>query len=434
MKNFKIPTVVRLIIGGILVLLLGGLAGWYYYLHSQEQTTAANTAASGLGGATPSFNGTTGSTQADQAIATQSFGTGAVTSSGSSGTSTQELWEADKAAVAGMGFVTTQTDEHLYYVERANGYVFSAHPSSASTERLTDTLMPKIYQALFAGDGSVIERSIDQGGNVTTFLGTISTSTAIASSSSNVSRAIAQEASVTPAALVGSYLAPDIQEIAMDPLTRELFYLVVDPKGGIDGITQLWDGTKKSHVFTSIVGSWRPMIGNDGVLSLLESPADGMPGYAYKVSTSGVLTPLVRNVPGLTVLSKASSALLLYGSSSGVSLSLFASATGTPRLLPLATVADKCVWLPGSSEIAYCAVPTALAPANFLDAWYKGSAHTSDDWWAIDLSLGTAKRIYSPSADNVSLDVEDPTIDASGNYIAFINATDQSLWVLHVAQ
>ena len=92
------------------------------------------------------------------------------------------------------------------------------------------------------------------------------------------------------------------------------------------------------------------------------------------------------------------------------------------------------MWLPGNSEIVYCAVPNGPIPPNFLTNWYRGSVHLTDDWWKIDLSTGTTQRIYSPSADNFSLDVENPTIDQSGNYIAFINATDQSLWVLRVAQ
>lgn len=436
MPNIKIPTSVRLIIGGLIVLMLGGLFGWYFYLHSQEATTSATDASRGLGAPAPSFEGSSGSTQADQSIATQGFGAGG----SSAATSSSELWEVDRTPVSGMGFVTTETDEYLYYVERGNGYVFTAHPSTETVGRLTDTLLPKIYEAQFADDGSVIERSIDSAGEVTTFLGTISTSTAASSSvaSTNSQQAIAQgdasSTADTPGSLIGTYLPPGIQAIALDRVSREIFYLEADPQGGVDGITEAWDRSKKKQVFSSIVGSWRPSILDDGTIVLLESPADGIPGYAYTLGASGALKPLVRDVPGLTVLPKASSSLVLYGSSSESGLALYADATSTPELLSIATVADKCVWLPGNSEIAYCAVPNGAVPPDFLDNWYRGTANTSDDWWEIDLSLGTAQRIYSPSVDNVSLDVEDPTIDASGNYIAFINASDQSLWVLHVTQ
>jgi hypothetical protein len=433
MNNFRIPTTIRLIIGGVIVLMLGGLAGWYFYLHSAESSSSALSTARGLGVAAPSFEGTAGSTQANQAIAAQIFDTAPA---GSSGTSSSELWEVDRSPVAGMGFVTSETDEHLYYVERGNGYVFSAHPSTDETVRVTDTLMPKIYEALFADDGSVIERSIDTSGNITTFLGTISTSSvSITASSTNVARTqAATVATDTPATLAGLYLPTGIRDIALDRVSKSLFYTTVEPQGGIDGTTVGWDGTKKKQVFTSIVGSWRPMLLDDGRMILLESPADGIPGYAYTLGATGTLTPLVRDVEGLTILPKSASPLFIYGSSSGTGLSLFANVGSTTSSIGLSTVAEKCVWLPGSSEIVYCAVPNTAPVADYLDNWYQGTTNTSDDWWEIDLSTGTTKRIYSPSADNVSLDVENPTIDQSGNYIAFQNATDQSLWVLRVAQ
>jgi hypothetical protein len=413
----KLTTTLRLVLGSIVVLVLGGLAGWYFYLHSQETLSTTNAAASGLNAPTPSFGGSSGSTQADQAIATQAFGT---SNSGASSTSTSPLWEVDPAAVAGMGFITSQTSEYLYYVERGNGYVFEAHPSDETSARLTNTLMPKIYQALFADDGSVIERSIDQNGNVTTFLGTIATSSSATSS--------------TPATLTGLYLQPGIESIALNPSSKSLFYLTADPKGGVDGTSVSWNGTKQKQIFSSPIGSWRPSILADGTVVMLESPADGIPGYAYTLSAAGALTSLVSDVEGLTILPKTSSSLILYGSSAGSALSLYGVASSSPQTISLATVADKCVWLPGSSEIAYCAVPNGAAPNDFLDNWYKGAVHTSDDWWEIDLSDDSVQRIYSPSVNNVALDVEDPTIDPSGNYIAFINATNQSLWVLRVAQ
>ncbi len=433
MENFKIPSFVRILIGGVVVLMLGGLAGWYFYLHSQG--TAINTVNAGrnLGTVAPSFGSPTGSTQANQAIAVQSFDANGQSSPAAS--SSSPLWKIDQAPVAGMGFVDTATDEYIYYIERANGYVFSARPSERVIERLTNTLTPKIYEAQFADDGSFIERSIDSGGSITTFLGMLSTSTPSTTS--------AQAASITTTnttnstlfdAVAGVFLEPNIQSIAIDHLTRAIFYLVKDPHGGVDGISMQWNGTKKQQVFSSLVGSWNPMIMDDGTITLLESPSDNMPGYAYTLKSGGVLTPLVRNVPGLTILPKTASPLLLYGSTSGTGLALFGMLTGTSQTISLATIADKCVWLPGSSEIAYCAVPNGTIQAGFLDNWYRGIVHTTDDWWKIDLSTGSTQRIYSPSADNVSFDVEDPTIDASGNYIAFKNATDQSLWVLHVAQ
>ncbi|HUO56274.1 MAG TPA: hypothetical protein VMU27_02480 [Candidatus Paceibacterota bacterium] len=412
------PLSIRIGTAIFIVSILGALLGWYVYLRQQQGAIQATTIESGLNAPAPSFTGSSGSTPTNQAQAN----TGAAFAGNA--TSSAVLWEVDASPVAGMGFVDTATEEYLYYVERGNGYVFSAHPSTQTSVRLTNTLLPKIYEAFFANDGSVIERSIDKNGNLTTFLGTVSASSSVTTS-----------ATTTPLMqLSGVYLQTGIEHIALNPVSKAIFYLAPNKSGGVDGITEQWSGTGKTTIFSSNIRSWLPYFLSDGTTILLESPADGMPGYAYSVSASGALTPLVRNVNGLTILPKPSSSLLVYGSSSGNTLSLYGATTSSATLLPVATVADKCVWLPGKSEIVYCAVPNFTPANDFLDNWYKGLADSSDDWWKIDLLTGTSVRIYSPSADNYSFDVENPMIDPSGNYISFINAPDQSLWVLRVTQ
>ena len=92
---------------------------------------------------------------------------------------------------------------------------------------------------------------------------------------------------------------------------------------------------------------------------------------------------------------------------------------------------DKCVWAPGISLIAYCAVPADTKNPHFIGDWYQGTLHTSDTWWKIDTAAGTATILYTMQR---SLDVQHPIIDALGNYIAFQNGSDQSLWLLRLAQ
>jgi hypothetical protein len=339
-------------------------------------------------------------------------------------------------------------EEYLYYVERGNGYVFGAIPQSHSLQRVTDTLFPKVYEAQFARDGSVIERSLDSRGRITTFLGTISSSstpvltsihgTATSSTIDTLRTQITKDSrprtTTTSSILSGVYLEPGVTRISMSPLTRTLFLLVPNQSGGVDGYSQDWNGTKRTKIFSSLIRSWEPRVLEDGRIIMSERAADGIAGYSYVVGKSGSLSPLVRDTPGLLVVPKSASSALIYSSSSGESVTLYAQATSTPIALALQTIADKCVWLSGQTLIAYCAVPRTAPPASFLDNWYRGVVHTSDDWWRIDLSSDTLERVPSGGSNGESFDVVHPTIDSTGNYIAFINAVDQSLWTLHVAQ
>ena len=411
----------------LIVIILGALAGWYFFLRGKTDATTATDTARGLGHPAPSFNGIS-STQNN---ATASFSPAPSTGALNTNNSTSPLWHVDKTPVAGMRFIKTATSSSLYYVERGNGYVFSADPNAHTITRLTDTLMPKTYEAIFASDGSVIERSIQDDGSIATFVGVI-IATTTASDSSN-----------TAGTLKGTYLPHNIIQIAAAPKGRSVVYLLKDASPGVSGAFAQWDGSKAKTFFNSPITHWQLQWLADGRMVILEAPADDMSGYAYILGSDGALSPLVRNIPGLTVLPSDSSSALLYGSSSHGALTLFVrqSPAITPVALSIQTIADKCVWAPTTKMvrgktikqmILYCAVPTVAPNGTFINDWYRGVVHTTDTWWKVDASSGTASQIYAPNG--LSLDVLDPTIDPSETHISFINAVDDSLWVLTIPQ
>jgi len=411
-----IRTILIYILIAVIVLVLGGVAGWYFFLHIPQQNSTAVDTARGLTPSGVTFAG--GSTQGNiSAIIDGSSGN-------TSATSSSPLWEIDRTPVAGMNFVTTKTATVLEYVERANGYVFAADPSQRSITRLTDTLMPKIYEALVAADGSVIERSLDDSGSITTFMATLGATTTASTST-------------TPKILTGSYIAKNIQRIVIHPTNRSVFYTIPNGAGGVDGITAQWDGTKQKKLFSSTIAHWTPLWLADGQLLMTENPTDNLSGYSYTIANDGLMGLFIGRVSGLTVLPHTSTKEYLYGSSSNGRLTLLvqSAASSTPMTLSIQTIADKCVWLKSKTSIAYCAVPTTPPSGDFLNAWYRGAVHTSDIWWKVDVSSGETTQIYAPEkSNNVQVDVKHPIIDESGNYIAFINATDDSLWMLKIPQ
>jgi hypothetical protein len=163
-----------------------------------------------------------------------------------------------------------------------------------------------------------------------------------------------------------------------------------------------------------------------------QKPSDGVMGYAFTINNSA-LQSLV-SAPGLSILPRTGSTALIYSDSTSGSVSLFAqtSASTSPIRLPISTLAEKCVWAPGHDLIAYCAVPQTPETANdYMEAWYRGAMHTSDSWWRVDVSAGTAESLFTPDS-SISLDVEHPVIDPTDSYIAFMNAADKSLWMLRI--
>ena len=415
----KTRTIVEYILAVVLVLMLGSLAGWYFFLRTQTETTIAQGIARGFGIAIPEGN-------AGGDAPGVSSRTGAGASPEQQTQRPAQLWQVEQGPVAGYAFVSAGGNLRLRYVERANGYVFEADPGTGLRTRVTNTLMPKIYEAFLSENGHVFERSVDPVGDITTFAGTISTST----DSSNAS---------SPALmLLGSYLAKNIKSMSVNPVSGALFYIISGGSGGAAVIAE-WDGQNRKALLESAILNWMPTVAEDGRIFLTQAAADGVPGYAYELKKDGTLTRLLGPVPGLVMRirprSKSAPDALLWSQSTRGELRLFARVgeNATAVQIPVRTIADKCAWSTGSDIVAYCGVPQGSTGQNFLDNWYRGVAHSSDALWRIDASAGTAEMIYTPPS-NTPLDIENVVLDRTGGYIAFRNAVDKSLWLFRLEQ
>ena len=81
------------------------------------------------------------------------------------------------------------------------------------------------------------------------------------------------------------------------------------------------------------------------------------------------------------------------------------TATGETLPLPVATIADKCVWTADDSAI-YCGIPVnPSAGLNYPDDWYQGAVSFSDRIWRIQVSGRYAQLVLDfPAEAKSSLD------------------------------
>ena len=419
--------------------MLAGLAGWYFFLNQQTQTISTIDTARGLGTNDSSFQSAVGNTYDNIVSGITSLVTG--TSTPTQGDSAPpQLWQITRTPVAGMAFAGTGSSTKLYFAESSTGYILTANPETGVLDRLTNKLFPKTQGVVFARE-AVVLRSIDENGDIASFVGNISSST-----SADGTHVFSSKS-----------LESNISEIVSAPYTHGFLYLTQTPLGGSEGVLLSADGTKRKVVFSSPIGGWKPISLADGRTFFVLRPADNIPGFAYELKKDGSLALMAGNAPGLTFLPNASSTALIYGTSERGSLSLFARTRedATAVSIPIKTVADKCVWsteTPTAAQstttpkissksapivkplIAYCAVPQFVTSNTFLNDWYKGAIHTSDSWWRVDVSSGTVELLLSPSTTNQSIDVKNPIMDASGKYISFMNTTDNTLWLLRISK
>jgi hypothetical protein len=397
-----------------MTLLVLGLLGWYFFLRGQQANVAELDAARGFDIAVPSFTGSRSST-AENIEGGPSAET-LLTAEGQK--KPPRLWRVSTSPIAGAGFIATSTV--LRYVERSTGHIYDVDPGSGLVTRRTNTLVPKIYDAGVAGDGSIAMRSLDDTGAPMTLVGRLGTTT--------------DEGFVR---FESTNLGASVFAVAPSPTLPEML-LVAARAGGAELVRSSSGEGTPQRLLSLFLTSLEPLWLSDGKIFLTERPASGIAGSAYEV-VNGALVPLIRNVPGLSILPRASSGALLYSSDDGARLRLFAraGADASTSEITLQTTAKKCVWTPSvgttTSLSAYCASPQSPVAAGFTDSWLRGSAHTADAWFTIDLSSAKAEKFFVPESA-VALDVERPMMDARGEYIAFMNARDKSLWVLRLKE
>jgi hypothetical protein len=482
----KYSTVLIIILICLLMIGVGGLAGWVLVLHTEGKTIsfqsamrgfglvvpsagqngsnydssngagtgAGGTFSDGSGGSENGAGGTTGGATgnvsgtdyANTGLGQNGVGSTGTNGAGASGSAsssmsltygsstspevvipkTPRLWRVNKTPTAGFSFATSSPE--LYYAERATGYIFTADAISGSVLRRTNTLFPKTYEAFLGHDGSALYRSLnDTTGSIQTFSGIMGSST-----SNNLG------------SLIGVNLPNNILAISANPDAKSIFYLSQQDDGSFAGFTAPWipgKSAKAKQIFTSLIRSWRPIFLSDGRTMIVESANDNAIGYSYEILSSGTMKPLAHNILGLTFLPLSNSDAYLYGSSANGTLALFMQTSTTTYALPVKTIADKCTWAPyttatkkkpASHMVVYCAVPESIGVKNFLQAWYMGALHTSDSWWQMDFTTGQTEKILDANTGGSQLDVIDPSIDPTGNFLGFRNNLDGSLWLLRI--
>lgn len=402
------------ILSGIIFLCICTLLGWYLFLYQKQQTISSVQSGRNLSGEEPQSS-PLGSAYTNLVSTLSSVPTPSVTPT------TKEkarLWHVTTTPVAGMGFVVKNNMTYLYFVERGTGYVLSAHVNDRTIERLSNTLLPKTYEAFVGAKGDIVLRSIDEGGNSTTLLGRVERSTS------------------SVGTYVGSSLPLNITDVVWKQDGTQLAFVRPTNEGSIVQMVKS-DGVFEKTSFTSGIEGWSLSWANS--LLAVQKTSRGIPGSLYEIK-DGTWNILENAVPGLSV--RASQNVRALGVEVAGSPRIIINLGGTLPALStsFATVADKCTWIREYSEETKshvparlaCAVPSTL-PQGFPDSWYQGLVHTDDTWQIFDTRTGTVSAPQLPPS-TPPLDVENPMTDDGGTYLAFIDAQDKSLWLLQLTE
>ena len=292
------------------------------------------------------------------------------------------------------------------YIERQSGNVFSYLTRTKTLSRTSNRTIPGIQSASWLPDGTTAFVRYLSGAN----FGTVNTYALRANGSD------------------GFFLPQDLADIAVS--STSVLALASGVNGSIASILRT-DGTRATTAFSTSLSSLRISFAGKSTYLATTKPSAELSGDAFLVGVSGHFSRVAGPLDGLVVLSSHSGKWLLisYTSGSTFRTALINTATNETLPLPVATIADKCVWNVDDSAV-YCGVPSdPSAGYVYPDDWYQGAAHFSDRVWKIEVVGRYTNMVLDFSKETgVPLDTMAPAVDALNTTLVFVNKNDGSLW------
>lgn len=341
-------------------------------------------------------------------------------------TTPPRLWQISIEPQSGAIASTSPETTFVRFIDKATGNVFESSLFVTGIKRLTNTTVPKVYEAMWQPKAdSVVLRYLDErSGVVKTALGRLAPMDSIGSATST------EATELGLMELQASFLPDRISSLSVNPKTGALAYVVQNTTGAKIFVS----GTAPIQIFESAINDIAVAWAGNSV-AIQTKPSATAQGYLYFVKTTA--SPLERVVGGrfgLTTLPSPDGTKVFYSNSTTNSIesSLLTVATGATTELSNPTLADKCVWSKDSVYL-YCAVPDPIPSGAHPDHWYQGKISFNDTFWRINTNTVTTEFIIDPSdSTEIDIDAVDLQLDPKEDYLIFTNKIDSSLWGLRI--
>mgnify|MGYP001561407371 CR=1 FL=1 len=229
---------------------------------------------------------------------------------------------------------------------------------------------------------------------------------------------------------------PSIQEITLSPRGNQIFYIARENDSAVGRTADLKNkGVRR--VYQSPFGEWSVSWLQENTVALTTKPSESVLGYLYFLNiSSGLLTPILKDILGLTALVDPGSLNLIYSEKAkignGLFMYFFNRANRTTSILPIQTLPEKCVWSKKTAGLIYCGVPNTLPGGEYPDSWYRGEIRFSDSIWGVRTQESEHQLIWNPKEETLSQDIDlmVPLLNSDETTLFFMNKRDASLWSL----
>ena len=330
-------------------------------------------------------------------------------------TPTARLVRLSREPVAGAVLGLEGGEPTVRYTESATGHTYKVNPELPSPERITNTTIPKVYEAKWQknGGGVLLRYLKDDGETIETYYGVIK-------------KARTGEGSE----LQGTFLPAGIKEVVLSPDGRDALYLREENGSGVLYTTRLGSDARR-RLLQSPLREWALLWPKSNHALIFTKPSVASPGFLASLSTdTGHFETVLSGASGLTVGAGTGPDLLIGESvGSSISLRVFNVNTRSTTAAPLQTLPEKCAFSPAKPSVIYCGVPREVPKVAYPDAWYQGIVAFTDELWMADLATGNVELLSDLSRDSgAPFDLVDISASDDASHLIFRNKRDSLLW------
>ena len=391
-----------LTIGSVVIVLLGlGVAAYFYFFAGSASVVVAPSGSAGLPTAGPGA-ALSGETEgASGALPDAPLPVSARLVKISAGPVVP-----GEVVVNKIGTASSSPEVAVSYIERTSGNIFTYLAQAKTLTRTSNRTIPGIQSASWLPNASSAFVRYLSGED-------FSTINTYALPSNGVG---------------GFFLSQNLASVAVSSTG------VLLTASGVNGSTvslARTDGTRASQIFTTPLSAIRTSFAGKNQYLVYTKPSAALPGAAFLVDSAGRFSRVAGPLHGLVALASPSGKWMLvsYTLNGTMQMKLVNTTSGADIALPVATIADKCVWTENDASL-YCGIPTdPSSNARHPDDWYQGALHFSDRLWRIDVASRYAQLVLDFSAEtDVALDAEALAVDSLATVLVFVNKNDGSLW------
>lgn len=335
------------------------------------------------------------------------------------------LWQISIEPQSGAVAFFASSTPMVRFADRATGHIFESQLNLTGIKRITNTTIPKVYEALWRTDGSTVNMRYLSDNSETTraIIGRISTSTITTDTNSD-----------TIEELRTTFLPDNITSLSINPVTGALLYVIKDISGSQIYIANA-DNSNSRVLYESSIKDINASWINNTTIAVQDKPSAVSAGQLYFIKTGSKQTERVLGgILGLSTLTNSSSTLTAYSASNKTSIvsGIYDHKKGDTKTFSFTVIPEKCVWS-AKTVFIYCASPKNIPSGRYPDDWYQGKVSFNDKIWRLDTTTGTTELLIDPYAEaQVELDAIKISLDPTEEFLIFTNKKDYQLWGLKI--